>query len=170
MVTLEQKIDIILEYIADDDFASDDIRDRAREALTASSGETHVSVNPAADVDDMIIDLFKELGIASNLKGCKYAFTAVKRVLEDPESLRSIVKGLYTDIASKYGTSASCVERSIRTVVDAMLDRGDPEIISNLLGNIVSWKDGNIRNSTFIASCAQEVSRRMKRMRMGYVK
>ena len=162
MATLEQKIDIILDWIANNDPEYDlSIRMRIREALAVASGG--VGVYDGADVDDMILDLFKDLGAPGNLKGYTYAIAAVKIVLVDPSSINAIKKDIYATIASRYNVPIPRIERAIRTLTDRILDHGNNKIVQDILGNIVSMKTGNMANGTFIAACAQEIRRRMKR-------
>lgn len=163
MFTLEQKIDICLEWIASDDMTRmAELEEKAREALELPQDDVPANV----DVDDMIYELFKKLGMRPNIIGYKYAFTAVKLVIADPSYLQGITKCLYPDIASEYNTTASRVERAIRTVVCEVFDRCcDYEQLTDILGNIISMKNYRITNSEFIAACANEIERRMKKVR-----
>lgn len=76
--------------------------------------------------------------------------------------MNAIYKRIYHDIASEYGTTPLCVERSIRTVCDRVLDYGGADTVKEIFGNIVSSKTGNVTNSTFIACCVREVRRRIE--------
>ena len=164
MTTLEQKINIILECIASDNFVDEGIKRKAREALAEPSDEADINIKPAVDVDDMIFDLFKELGVSPNLNGYKYAFIAVKLALDDPRRLNALVGRIYVDIASEYGTTPACIERSIRTIIQGIFDRGNYESAFNVFGNIMSAKSGKITNGEFISGCVYEINRRMKRI------
>ncbi len=61
-----------------------------------------------------------ETGVPVNVKGFVYLRQAVEAVYMDPSAIRNVVKGLYSDIAKRNGTSASCVERNIRTAITIM--------------------------------------------------
>jgi hypothetical protein len=170
MVTLEQKIDIILEYIANDDPDCDEeIRLKAKEALGQPFGEADGRVDVSLDANDMIFDLFKELGVPPNLYGYNYAFMAVKLVLDDPSRINAIVKRVYTDIAVEYNTTTIRAERCIRAAIEAVFNRADFDIVSDVFGNIVSVKNGKLTNGEFIAACANEITRRMKRMQKSLI-
>lgn len=160
MVTLEQKIDIILEWIAGDMSNNPIIRRKAQEVLDKSSAES--SISDTVNIDYIITGLFKELNISSSLVGYNYLSTAIKLVLDDPMRINTINKRIYAEIADEYNTTNPRIERAIRTISDRMVDNTDYSIVRETLGNIVSAKTGNIPNGTFIAACVQEVKRRMK--------
>lgn len=165
MFTLEQKIDIALRYMVVDSMTEMmKLKDMAKEAL--KSGESAESTeNPEPilyDVDDMIADLLKELGVPPHLKGHDQACTAIKLCLSDREYLECITSRLYPDIAVRHGTTSSRVERAIRHAVETAFDRCDPDTIANAFGNTISANKGKITNSEFFAHCTKEIARRMK--------
>lgn len=164
MSTLEQKIDIILEAIASDSFVDEEVKRKAREALARSSSKVTASGNADVNTDDLIVDLFKELGISPNLTGYKYAFMAVKLTLDDPDRLGHLFNRVYSPVASKYGTTPSCVERCIRIATHSMFDHESFENITDILGNVIDVKSGGIKNGEFIASCVREITHRMNRI------
>lgn len=73
--------------------------------------------------------LLIELGIPVNVKGYGYLKEAVEAVYNDPSAINNVLKGLYTDIGNRNGTTASCVERSIRTAIGIMW-KGSSEYLS----------------------------------------
>lgn len=165
MVTLEQKINVILEWIANDDpDRSEELRLKAKEALAQPSSEVNVCISEDV-VDEMIYGLFKEIGIIPNHKGYNQAFTAVKLGVKDPDCLHAMVKRIYADVAIAHNTDPTCVERNIRRTKEAIFNRGNSDRITELFGNIISVKSGNITNSEFIACCVNEITRRIKNIR-----
>ena len=64
-----------------------------------------------------IYDILKSLGIHRTYKGYYYVAEAVRLVMRDASLLLYISKSLYPAVAKIYGTTISCVERNIRTVV-----------------------------------------------------
>lgn len=159
MFTLEQKIDIILAWIATDDFEEiDGIRQKAREALASDNS----SADRKANMDDLIYDLFKEIGVIPKLTGYNYAITAVKLVIENPSRVNHITKELYPDIASKHNSTPTRVERCIRHVVETIFARGDHAGLADVFGNIINCETGKVTNGEFIAACANEIKRRMR--------
>lgn len=64
--------------------------------------------------------ILHELQINRRYSGYSYIIYAVHLMEKDIFCLDCITKSLYIDIAKKYKTSWKCVERNIRTVVEAI--------------------------------------------------
>ena len=67
--------------------------------------------------------LLRRLGITANYTGFSYIAYALRLTTEKPERLLFVTKWLYPDIAARFGTTASCVERNIRTAVTVCWSR-----------------------------------------------
>ena len=78
-------------------------------------------------------------------------------VYNDIELLVSITKVLYPDVAKKYKTTASRVERAIRHAIEVAWNRGNIEAISNIFGYTVSVSKSKPTNSEFIAMIADKL-------------
>ena len=63
-----------------------------------------------------VYDLLGALGVTANYSGFFYAAYAVLLSLEDQGRLLLVTTRLYPEVAEHYETTASCVERNIRTV------------------------------------------------------
>jgi two-component system response regulator (stage 0 sporulation protein A) len=158
MFTLEQKIDMVMRYIATaDKKTKGDLKKAIAEALATESKPT-VSV----DIDDMVFAILKRVGMPPNLKGYNYTDYAIKLCLADPSYLDELTKRLYPDVAVQYNTTDSRVERAIRHAVESVFDRCDPEIINNLFGCTMSRKKGKLTNGEFIASCVSNINHALK--------
>ena len=68
-------------------------------------------------------------------------------VYNDIELLGSITKVLYPDIAKKFNTTASRVERAIRHAIEVAWSRGNIDSISSLFGYTVSMSKAKPTNS-----------------------
>ena len=64
-----------------------------------------------------INELLQELGVTANYMGYYHSSYAVSLAVRDREYLLSVTKSLYPEVARHYNTSATAVERNIRTVV-----------------------------------------------------
>ena len=64
---------------------------------------------------------------------------------------------LYPDIAKKYNTTASRVERAIRHAIEVAWSRGNIDSISSLFGYTVSMSKAKPTNSEFIAMVADKL-------------
>lgn len=74
-----------------------------------------------------------QLRMPAHLSGYRFLRTAVLSVMENPALMRHVTKELYPVVAEKYGTTAGCVERSIRHAIATAWNRGRPEAFSWLM-------------------------------------
>lgn len=65
-----------------------------------------------------VIKLLKSLGVNKFYKGCEFIISSINYINENEETFLPVTKILYVDIAKLYKTSATCVERDIRNVID----------------------------------------------------
>lgn len=56
------------------------------------------------------------LGVSARYVGCRYAACAVKLCTETPDRLLLVTKWLYPDVARRFQTNWTAVERDLRTV------------------------------------------------------
>ena len=115
------------------------------------------SQDKANNLDASITSIIHEIGVPAHIKGYLYLREAISMVYNDIELLGSITKVLYPDIAKKYNTTASRVERAIRHAIEVAWSRGNIESISNLFGYTVSMSKAKPTNSEFIAMVADKL-------------
>lgn len=109
------------------------------------------------DLDASITNIIHEIGVPAHIKGYMYLRTAISMVYKDIELLGSITKVLYPDIAKKFNTTASRVERAIRHAIEVAWNRGNVDSISNLFGYTVNMSKAKPTNSEFIAMVADRL-------------
>ncbi|WP_170007607.1 sporulation transcription factor Spo0A [Bacillus fonticola] len=109
------------------------------------------------NLDASITSIIHEIGVPAHIKGYLYLREAISMVFNDIELLGSITKVLYPDIAKKYNTTASRVERAIRHAIEVAWSRGNIESISSLFGYTVSMTKAKPTNSEFIAMVADKL-------------
>lgn len=103
------------------------------------------------------LNLPQLIGVPAHIKGYMYLREAISMVYNDIELLGSITKVLYPDIAKKYNTTASRVERAIRHAIEVAWSRGNIDSISSLFGYTVSMSKAKPTNSEFIAMVADKL-------------
>jgi two-component system, response regulator, stage 0 sporulation protein A len=108
-------------------------------------------------LDASITSIIHEIGVPAHIKGYMYLREAITMVYKDIELLGSITKVLYPDIAKKFNTTASRVERAIRHAIEVAWSRGNIDSISNLFGYTVSQSKAKPTNSEFIAMVADKL-------------
>ncbi|MGE6258964.1 sporulation transcription factor Spo0A [Heyndrickxia sporothermodurans] len=121
-----------------------------------SSMKTTVEQKPK-NLDASITSIIHEIGVPAHIKGYLYLREAISMVYNDIELLGSITKVLYPDIAKKYNTTASRVERAIRHAIEVAWSRGNIDSISSLFGYTVSMSKAKPTNSEFIAMVADKL-------------
>lgn len=109
------------------------------------------------NLDASITSIIHEIGVPAHIKGYLYLREAIAMVYNDIELLGSITKVLYPDIAKKYNTTASRVERAIRHAIEVAWSRGNIDSISSLFGYTVSMSKAKPTNSEFIAMVADKL-------------
>lgn len=113
--------------------------------------------NKPFNLDASITNIIHEIGVPAHIKGYMYLREAITMVYNDIELLGSITKALYPDIAKKFNTTSSRVERAIRHAIEVAWSRGNIESISSLFGYTVSHSKAKPTNSEFIAMVADKL-------------
>ena len=75
----------------------------------------------------------------------------------DMDVINAVTKILYPEVAKRFGTTASRVERAIRHAIEVAWDRGDLETLQKYFGYTVSNAKGKPTNSEFIAMIADKL-------------
>ncbi|MGG3331915.1 sporulation transcription factor Spo0A [Brevibacillus formosus] len=138
---------------------------RIRQIITTKPASSFVSsVKPQAtlqirgrNLDASITSIIHEIGVPAHIKGYLYLREAITMVYNDVELLGSITKVLYPDIAKKFNTTTSRVERAIRHAIEVAWSRGNLDSISSLFGYTISNTKAKPTNSEFIAMVADKL-------------
>ena len=78
-------------------------------------------------------------------------------VVNDIDVINQITKSLYPQIAQKFSTTPSRVERAIRHAIEVAWGRGEMDLMENIFGYTVSAAKGKPTNSEFIALVADKL-------------
>lgn len=84
--------------------------------------------------DKIIARTLRMLGLNQSYKGFHYLIYAIDLVLENPDMLTYICKGLYFEIAVYYKTSIYCAERNIRTAKEVMWHNSNTDLLRSIFG------------------------------------
>ena len=101
--------------------------------------------------------IIHENGVPAHIKGYRYLREAILIAVEDREVINAVTKVLYPEVAKRYNTTASRVERAIRHAIEVAWDRGDLETLQKYFGYTVSIAKGKPTNSEFIAMIADRL-------------
>lgn len=114
-------------------------------------------VNTELSLEVKITEILHEVGVPAHIKGYQYLRTSIIEVINNIELLGAITKELYPNIASKYCTTPSRVERAIRHAIEVAWTRGKIETINNIFGYTIHNNKGKPTNSEFIAMIADKL-------------
>lgn len=110
----------------------------------ASATEQRFMTNP-------IHELLLSIGIPPNIYGYAYTAYAIELLLMDEEYQHYITKGLYVDIATKFNTTPSRVERAIRHAISVAWLHGNINLINYIFKNCVRPDKSVPTNSVFLS-------------------
>ncbi len=127
--------------------------DRWSEDNEHSAGPGTARQNLEANVTAII----HEIGVPAHIKGYQYLREAIIMTVEDMDVINAVTKILYPEVARKFGTTASRVERAIRHAIEVAWDRGDLDTLQKYFGFTVSNSKGKPTNSEFIAMIADRL-------------
>ena len=129
--------------------------------------ELNASRRGAADagLESVVTDIIHEIGVPAHIKGYQYLREAIILTIRDMDMINAVTKVLYPEVARKFATTPSRVERVIRHAIEVAWDRGDIEVLQKFFGYTVSNIKGKPTNSEFIAMIADSLTLRQKQAR-----
>lgn len=104
-----------------------------------------------------ISKLLHSLGVPSHIKGYQYIRESIYMMYTSKEMLGGITKEIYPEIAMRFDTTASRVERAIRHAIEVSWSRGDYELMEEIFGHSVDYDRAKPTNSEFIATLADRL-------------
>ena len=119
--------------------------------------QSYVSLKGDAELETEITDILHEVGVPAHIKGYMYLREAILLVIENVEFLGSITKSLYPEIAIRFSTTASRVERAIRHAIEVAWVRGNVDAISDIFSYTISYSKSKPTNSEFIAMISDKL-------------
>ena len=156
MSILELKVDTLLRLCATED--PQEQKMIRRELLELMKARWQTSVDP----EYLVRQLLLELGAPDHLVGHPYVVQAILMVVENRNYIDSITLSLYPQLAAKFETTPSRVERAIRNLIEITWARGDWEVLTRYFGNTVSAEKGKPTNGEFIARMSNVVKQRLR--------
>lgn len=130
-----------------------DLLSRYYQLLSAQQSARQDKADISAHIDRALSDL----GVPDHLLGYRYLQLAISRAVEEPEAVYAITGLLYPDVARRYGTTASLVERAIRHAVETGWSRCDEQTRQRYFGGKIRPGRQKPTNAEFIARIANLV-------------
>ena len=136
-------------------FDLEDLEKRIIEASTKIMGKNVDLYKDNLNVS--ITKILHQLGIPSHIKGYQYIREGIGIIFERPETIGGITKELYPELASKFDTTVSRVERAIRHAIEVSWNRGDWDLMEDIFGHSVDIDKAKPTNSEFIVTIADKL-------------
>ena len=133
------------------------ISSNGRQSAVQSDERSH-----DANLEASVTEIIHEIGVPAHIKGYQYLREAIILTINDMDIINAVTKVLYPEVAKKFNTTPSRVERAIRHAIEVAWDRGDIEVLQKFFGYTVSNIKGKPTNSEFIAMIADCLSLRQK--------
>ena len=104
-----------------------------------------------------ITKMLHELGIPSHIKGYQYIREAVNIIFDNPSVIGGITKELYPELAKKFNTTTSRVERAIRHAIEVSWNRGNLDFMEEIFGYSVDIDKAKPTDSEFMVTIADKL-------------
>lgn len=104
-----------------------------------------------------VSSILHELGIPSHLKGYQYIRDGILLMYENEINNTLVTKDIYPEIAEKYDTTSSRVERAIRHAIEISWIRGDLKLMEELFGHSIDFERSKPTNSEFLTTIADRI-------------
>ena len=114
------------------------------------------------NLEALVTNVIHELGVPAHIKGYQYLREAIMMVINDIDIINQITKQLYPDIAKRFKTTPSRVERAIRHAIEVAWVRGEQGTVERIFGYTISASKGKPTNSEFIAMIADKLRLELK--------
>ena len=134
-------------------FEMKDLESRIRRLMEEPTN----SLQKNNDLKISLTKLLHELGMPSHIKGYEYIREGIMLLYNDPSIIGGITKELYPEIAEKYNTSVSRVERAIRHAIEVSWNRGNLDLMEEVFGHSVDYDKAKPTNSEFIVTVADKL-------------
>lgn len=141
------------------------VMERIRQLFSAAFVPEDIVKAPPSrpeSLESTVTSIIHEIGVPAHIKGYQYLREAIIIAVNDIEVINAVTKILYPEVAKRYNTTASRVERAIRHAIEVAWDRGDLETLQKYFGYTVSNAKGKPTNSEFIAMIADKLQLQRK--------
>ena len=135
-----------------------DLEDLEKRILQLSNVKEGKSIDLASNnIKSSITKTLHDLGIPSHIKGYQYIRDGVEIIFDRPDIIGGITKELYPELADKFETTVSRVERAIRHAIEVSWNRGDWDLMEELFGHSVDIDKAKPTNSEFMVTIADKL-------------
>ncbi len=106
--------------------------------------------------------LLQDLGFPTNINGYPYLTYALLLINSDETLLKAVSGKLYPQIAEKYNTTPTAVERAIRHAIGTTWLRGNLELQQELFRYTINPEKGKPTNSEFLSLISNVIRKKYR--------
>ena len=128
--------------------------------LFEESDEVKYADNYSVEVE--VSSILHDLGIPSHVRGYKYIREGIMLLYTSREVVNLVTKDIYPEIATRYNTTSSRVERAIRHAIEISWIRGDLKVMEDIFGNSIDFERSKPTNSEFLTTIADRLKLHQK--------
>ena len=115
-------------------------------------------------LEGRVTAIIHEIGVPAHIKGYHYLREAILYCIENVGAINAVTKVLYPEVAQRFNTTPSRVERAVRHAIEVAWDRGDLDTLQKYFGFTVSSIKGKPTNSEFIAMISDRLRLQMREL------
>ncbi len=153
------KMDVLMKRIRE--LVNTPVPKQTNKPVTKEIKANYIPINNQASKEEIleikVTNIIHEIGVPAHIKGYQYLRDGIMMVVNNIEVINQITKQLYPDLAKKYKTTPSRVERAIRHAIEVAWNRGQIETVESIFGYTVNSNKGKPTNSEFIAMIADKL-------------
>ena len=137
---------------------SEVVAERIRQLSGREDGEQGYQYS----LESRVTAIIHEIGVPAHIKGYHYLREAILYSIDNMDAINAVTKVLYPEVAKRYNTTPSRVERAVRHAIEVAWDRGDLDTLQKYFGFTVSNIKGKPTNSEFIAMISDRLRLQMR--------
>lgn len=100
---------------------------------------------------NLIHEILLSIGIPPNIQGYGYLVESMKLIMENPNILNSVTKGLYIDVAKQFHATPTSIERAMRYAILHAWKYGNKDFINEVFKHCIRSDKGSPTNTVFLS-------------------
>lgn len=105
----------------------------------------------------VVTDLLHTLGVPSHIRGFQYIRDGIMIIYNSKNHMTYITKDIYPELAKKYDTTPSRVERAIRHAIEISWNRGDVNLMDEIFGNSLNLNRDKPTNAEYLTTISDRL-------------
>lgn len=128
------------------------LESRMKEVYAEENTELYVDKKVNQEIQVKVSNLLHDLGVPSQIKGFQYLREGILMLYKSTGLIGGITKEIYPEIARRYDTTPSRVERAIRHAIEVSWNRADYQMMNRIFGHSIDYDRAKPTNSEFMVT------------------